>query len=119
MRGLSTRLTGFSVSSPVFHCALNARLGDFPIHVAAQIGGNTAQLHVQPVAGAAAGQTEEKINPRLFQRMMLSNDAAGKPLPKAAIDLGAPIGAILLYAFPPDAGGGAWGGDTEQGGGGH
>jgi hypothetical protein len=59
---------------------LNARLGDFPIHFAAQIGGNTAQLHVQPVAGAAAGQTEDKFNPRLFQRMMLSNDAAAMPL---------------------------------------
>ena len=58
----------------------HARLGDFPIHVAAQIGGNTAQLHVQPVAGAAAGQTEDKFNPRLFQRMMLSNDAAAMPL---------------------------------------
>src|SRR5450755_5104584 len=58
----------------------NARLADFPIHFAAEIGSNAAQLHVQPVAGAAAGQTEDKFNPRLFQRMMLSNDAAAMPL---------------------------------------
>src|SRR2546423_10501009 len=103
MRGLSTRLTGFSVSSPVFHCALNARLGDFPIHVAAQIGGNTAQLHVQPVAGAAAGRKEEQFNPRLFLRMMLSNDAGALPLPKSALDPGAPIHATLRYAFHPES----------------
>jgi|SRR5580692_3773367 hypothetical protein len=56
------------------------RLADFPVHFAAQIGGDAAQLQVQPVAGAAAGQTEDKFNPRLFQRMMLSNDAAAMPL---------------------------------------
>src|SRR2546430_14932643 len=102
MRGLSTRLTGFSVSSPVFHCALNARLGDFPIHVAAQIGGNTAQLHVQPVAGAAAGQTKDKFNPRPFPRSKPSNDAAGSPRYNGALDHRATLCPILLRACHPE-----------------
>ena len=73
---------GVSAASvfPGYDALFGWLLGDFPIHVAAQIGGNTAQLHVQPVAGAAAGQTEDKFNPRLFQRVMLSNDAAAMPL---------------------------------------
>src|SRR5271167_211819 len=81
---------------------LNARLADFPIHFAAQIDGNAAQLHVQPVAGAAAGQTEDKFDPPLFQRMMLSNDAAAMSLQNPAINLGATAGAILHDAFHPD-----------------
>src|SRR2546429_8967184 len=93
IRFSAPRLIGATVTP------LNVRLGDFPIHVAAQIGGNTAQLHVQPVAGAAAGETKEKINPRLFQRMMLSNDAAAMPPLNAAIKLGGTVGAILCYAF--------------------
>src|SRR5205823_10724194 len=108
IRFSAPRLIGATVS---------ARLGDFPKHVAAQIGGNTAQLHVQPVAGAAAGQTEDKFNPRLFQRMMLSNDAAAMPLQNAAIDLGAPVGAIPRYAFHPDAVGRSGVEDIHQGGG--
>src|SRR5256885_15561678 len=55
IRFSAPRLIGATVTP------LNARLGDFPIHVAAQIGGNTAQLHVQPVAGAAAGGTGRKF----------------------------------------------------------
>src|ERR1700730_265261 len=74
IRFSAPRLIGATVTP------LNARLADFPIHFAAQIGGNAAQLHVQPVAGAAAGQAEDKFNPRLFQRMMLSDDAAAMPL---------------------------------------
>src|SRR2546430_10474892 len=73
IRFSAPRLIGATVTP------LNARLGDFPIHVAAQIGGNTAQLHVQPVAGAAAGAKKDKINPRLFQRMMVSKDSATTP----------------------------------------
>src|SRR6267378_1417987 len=111
IRFSAPRLIGATVTP------LNARLVDFPIHFAAQIGGNAAQLHVQPVAGAAAGQAEDKFNPRLFQRMMLSDDAAAMPLQNAAIDLGAPVGAIPRYAFHPDAVGRSGVEDIDQGGG--
>src|ERR1700674_5914032 len=60
IRFSAPRLIGATVTP------LNARLADFPIHFAAQIGGNAAQLHVQPVAGAAAGGAGKQINARLF-----------------------------------------------------
>src|SRR2546423_5177255 len=81
--------------------ALNARLGDFPIHVAAQIGGNTAQLHVQPDAGAAAGPTGDKFKTARFPPRTCPKYVCGLPPFNCSTDPRGPARAARPITFQP------------------
>src|ERR1700748_909731 len=93
------------VISPYVRSGLLHRptLSYFPVHVAAQFGGDGAQLRLKAVARAAAWQPKDEFDSLFFHRPVLGDDAAAMRPQYLAIGSGAVQGAPLWQAFDPDA----------------